>query len=280
MDLPIRLISTDFDGTLHADHENPPVPASLQRLLAELQQGGAAWAINTGRDLSSLMEGMARAQLKVRPDYLVLVEREIYVHRDHRYEPLAEWNERCWEDHARLFERLRPDLPQLVRWIGDRYDADVYEDPYSPFCLIARSNEDAEAICDYLAGFCREVGEVQVVRNHVYARFAHVGYSKGTALAEIASRLGVTVGATFAAGDHVNDLSMLDPEVAAHFAAPSNAVPEVQAAVRVRGGYVCRQPCGWGVEEALRRVLDGWQGSDIREPNRRERASHDPDHGL
>lgn len=255
MDLPIRLISTDFDGTLHADHENPPVPASLQQLLADLQQRGAAWTINTGRDLRSLMEGMARARLQVRPDYLVLVEREIYVHRDHRYEPLADWNHRCSEDHARLFDRLRPDLPELARWINDRYDADVYEDPYSPFCLIAGSNADAAAICAYLADYCREAGEVQVVRNDVYARFAHVGYSKGSALAEIASRLGVTAGETFAIGDHVNDLPMLDPEVAAHFAAPSNAVPEVRAAIRERGGQVCEQPCGRGVEEALRRAL-------------------------
>ncbi|MCB1128575.1 MAG: HAD hydrolase family protein, partial [Verrucomicrobiae bacterium] len=89
-----RLISTDFDGTLHADHEDPPVPVSLQQLLGDLQQQGATWVINTGRDLTSLMEGMARARMQVRPDYLVLVEREIYVHRDHRYEPLADWNER------------------------------------------------------------------------------------------------------------------------------------------------------------------------------------------
>ncbi|MCB1128574.1 MAG: HAD hydrolase family protein, partial [Verrucomicrobiae bacterium] len=148
-----------------------------------------------------------------------------------------------------------PDLPHLARWINDRYDADVYQDPYSPFCLIARRTADAEAICDYLARYCRQAGDVQVVRNDVYARFAHVGYSKGTALAEIASRLGVTAEETFAAGDHVNDLPMLDLDVAAHLAAPANAVPEVQAAVREHGGYLCRRPCGHGVEEALRRIL-------------------------
>jgi HAD superfamily hydrolase (TIGR01484 family) len=257
MDLPIRLISTDFDGTLHADHEDPPVPLSLQELLAELQHQGVTWVINTGRDLTSLMEGMARARLQVRPDYLVLVEREIYIHRDHRYEPVTDWNERCSDDHARLFERLGADLPRLVRWISDRYDADVYQDPYSPFCLIARNTPDAEAICHYLEDYCREAGDLQVVRNDVYARFAHVGYSKGTALAEIASRLGVSVDETFAAGDHVNDLPMLDSQVAAHLAAPANAVAEVKAAVRGHGGYVCERPCGHGVEEALRRVLNG-----------------------
>src|SRR5206468_3501352 len=60
MSLPIRLISTDFDGTLHAECENPPVPLDLQQLIAKLQRHGAKWVINTGRDLSSVMEGIAR----------------------------------------------------------------------------------------------------------------------------------------------------------------------------------------------------------------------------
>ena len=71
MSLPIQLISTDFDGTLHAEFETPPVPHDLQELIASLQAQGAKWVINTGRDLSSVMEGVARARLNVRPDFLV-----------------------------------------------------------------------------------------------------------------------------------------------------------------------------------------------------------------
>ena len=76
MTLPIQLISTDFDGTLHADHEQPPVPVRLQELIGDLQRRGAKWVINTGRDLSSLMEGLGRARLSIQPDWLVTVERE------------------------------------------------------------------------------------------------------------------------------------------------------------------------------------------------------------
>src|SRR5438093_11068268 len=80
MKLPIQIISTDFDGTFFAEFENPPVPGELQRLIGQLQEAGAKWVINTGRDLSSLLETLGRARLRVRPDYLVVVEREIYVH--------------------------------------------------------------------------------------------------------------------------------------------------------------------------------------------------------
>jgi len=53
MRLPIELISTDFDGTLHAEHEDPPVPQDLEALIGGLQRRGARWVINTGRDLNA-----------------------------------------------------------------------------------------------------------------------------------------------------------------------------------------------------------------------------------
>ena len=112
MTLPLQLISTDFDGTLHAEFERPPVPEDLQRLLGDLQHQGARWAINTGRDLSSVMEALARARLAIKPDFIVTVEREIYVHEDHRYEPLAEWNLECLRAHQDLFRRIGPDVPR------------------------------------------------------------------------------------------------------------------------------------------------------------------------
>src|ERR1035438_7761606 len=81
MSLPIKLISTDFDGTLSAEFETPPIPEPVQKLIGDLQSRGAKWVINTGRDMSSLMEALARSGIAVEPDYLVLVEREIYCHR-------------------------------------------------------------------------------------------------------------------------------------------------------------------------------------------------------
>ena len=66
--MPLRLISTDFDGTIFAEFENPPVPRQLQDLIAGLQARGAKWVINTGRDMSSLQEAVGRSHLTVQPD--------------------------------------------------------------------------------------------------------------------------------------------------------------------------------------------------------------------
>src|SRR4029453_18999483 len=96
--MPIKLISTDFDGTIFVEFENPPVHRPLQNLLAALQRRGALWVINTGRELGSLLETLARAQLTVQPDALVVVEREIYVHKDAQYLPVHAWNSPCTKD--------------------------------------------------------------------------------------------------------------------------------------------------------------------------------------
>jgi len=251
MSLPIKLISTDFDGTIFAEFESPPIPERLVSLIGDLQARGAKWIINTGRDMSSLMEALARSQIRIQPDFLVLVEREIYHHDGVRYASVADWNAACTSEHAALFERVRPEVSSLTEWVNSRFHATVYEDPYSPFCVIAGNNGEADLIHTRMAEFCSKFSQLTVVRNDVYARFSHVAYNKGTALAEISRRLGVDPTEIFAAGDHLNDLPMLKSEFAGFLTAPRNAIPEVKEVVTRQQGFVSGLSCGNGTAEGL-----------------------------
>jgi hydroxymethylpyrimidine pyrophosphatase-like HAD family hydrolase len=255
MSLPIQLISTDFDGTLFAEFENPPIPHALQDLIRELQQAGCKWVINTGREMASLMEALARGGITVEPDYLILVEREIYTHHQSQYQGLEEWNSECTRAHAELFARLQPDLESIYNWINARFHARVYEDPYSPFCLIAGNNGDADTIHRYLDDYAKKIPGLTVVRNDVYARFSHAAFNKGTALAELSRRIGITSTQVFTAGDHLNDLPMLLKQFARCVAAPGNAIEAVKAQVREQGGYVSKLTHGHGVFDALKHYL-------------------------
>ena len=255
MSLPLKLICTDFDGTIFAEFENPPIPARLVSLIGDLQARGAKWVINTGRDMSSLMEALARSRIPIQPDALVLVEREIHFHRDSRYVGHEDWNLRCDRLHRELFVRVRADLPRLRKWIDDRFTATVYEDPYSPFCLLAGNNGDADVIHEYLEAYCREVPHLTVVRNDVYARFAHAAYNKGKALAEVARRWEIKTEHILAAGDHLNDLPMLSREHAGWLVAPANAIAPVKERLRREQGFISRHSHGHGVAEGLAECL-------------------------
>lgn len=254
--MPLRLISTDFDGTIFTEFGTPAIPPMLIRLIGNLQRRGVVWVINTGRDLGSLMETLTRAELSAHPDALVLVEREIYVRKDTQYLPMQSWNAACTRDHQELFARVAPDLPKLGERLQSRHRATFYEDPFSPVCVLAGSVKDADAIQAELEVYASGIANLSVVRNDVYIRFCHAAYNKGTALAEIARRLKVTPEETLAAGDHYNDLPMLDPLRAKALVAPANAIPEVQEKVRAAGGYVSHRPTGEGVCLGLEYYLE------------------------
>lgn len=256
MDVPIKLLSTDFDGTLYADFENPPVPLCLQSLIRGLQSRGAKWVINTGRALPDLLLALEQAELGVEPDYLVVVEREIYRRHGDKYVEARAWNESCRREHTQLFERITPDLSRIQQWIRARFDARVYADAYSPVCLQSRSNEDTDAIVEFLEEYCRSVTNLTVVRNDVYARFSHVNYNKGSALGEIARQLRIGPDGVLAAGDHWNDLPMLSQEFARWLVAPDNAIEAVKKRVRQQQGYVSGQAHGYGVARGVEFFLE------------------------
>jgi HAD superfamily hydrolase (TIGR01484 family) len=256
MSLPIQLISTDFDGTLHSGFEDPPIPIDIERVIKRLQERGAKWIINTGRDLDSLVQELTKTQLGIRPDFVVVVEREIYKLEESSFVSVDDWNTGCAKAHEELFRSVRPEMPTIKAWIKQRYQALVYEDAYSPFCLIAENVRDAEAIHDYLELYCRRVDNLTVMRNDIYARFSHVAYNKGTAMAEIARRLGIDREHVFAAGDHLNDLPMLSSEFARWLVAPVNAIPIVKETVQRQNGYVSHESHGYGVARGLEFFLE------------------------
>jgi HAD superfamily hydrolase (TIGR01484 family) len=255
MNLPFKILSTDFDGTLHTDAEHPPVPRELQDLIASLQAKGVVWIINTGRDLPSLLESLNRANMAIWPDYVVTVEREIYCRKNASYAGMTEWNRKCREAHDEVFNQLRADLERITAWVKTRFDPVIYEDSFSPFCLIAKNNRDADEIQAYLDDYCRSVSDLAFVRNDIYARFSHVAFNKGSALAEIGRQLGVSAEQIVAAGDHLNDLPMLSRQYAGWLIAPFNAVEPVKEAVKRQQGYVSEFRYGSGLVDGLERVL-------------------------
>ena len=247
----VRLISTDFDGTIHEDFVRPGIPAALQRKLAELQRIGVVWVINTGRDMTSLMESLDKADICVRPDYVVLVEREIYRRDGRQYVPVEPWNSQCAREHAELFVRLEEPLAVLKERLTNQYRAQFYEDTYSPICAVGSDNAQMDQIEAAIRDLTRAHPEIETVRNSVYLRLAHRGYSKGTALAELLRLLRIAPEYTLVAGDHLNDLPMMDRIYARYLISPKNCVPPVRTKVRLHGGYLASRSAGLGILEGF-----------------------------
>ena len=91
--MPIRLLSTDFDGTLVGHEPDAGTAASLTSALQDLRRRGASWAVNTGRQLWFALEGLEHARLPHDPEFVLSSEKDIYRRvGEGEWEAFGEWN--------------------------------------------------------------------------------------------------------------------------------------------------------------------------------------------
>ena len=249
----IKLLSTDFDGTL-VDHDGqPPVSPDLFDLLAELRSRGVHWAINTGRELAHIEEGLREFGFPVEPDFVLTAEREVF-HRGSggHWQDFGDWNSRCVQAHNVLFSQATSLLEDIRVFLERHVRAHQIYEGERMIGLATQTDQEMDRVCEFLERERLRVPGFQFMRNTIYVRFCHEDYSKGTALAELGRLTQIAPQEIFAAGDHFNDLPMLDGTHAKWVACPANAVDAVKVAVRRAQGYVARGTCSEGVVEALR----------------------------
>lgn len=250
---PTLLISLDFDGTLSLEDADPKVDPAIHEALESWVSRGAIWLINTGRSLPHAMEGLVEAGFPMRPSFLITRERDLhFLNSFKRWVPFGAWNEEADKAHHRLFRRCRTLFGTIRRFVETETLATFLELPEEPAGIVSSHLEEMEKICAFVDPLIADEPDLRYERNSIYLRFSHRGYSKGSALAHLAAGLGLGPDRVFAAGDNYNDLTMLDPAIAAHLACPANALPGVRERVRALGGFCSDLPGAAGVAEALR----------------------------
>lgn len=248
----IRLLSTDFDGTLVNHFAKPPVDPRLWETFQEMRSRGVLWAVNTGRELHHIEEGLAEFHFPIEPDYVLTSEREVFQRGpDGGWIDYGDWNTRCYSAHEELYGQAGPLLADIQSYLTqDRRAHPIYEGSRM-VGLAAESEPVMDQVCKFLERERKRVPGFHYMRNTVYVRFCHEDYSKGTALEELARLTGISRDEIFAVGDHYNDLPMLDGRHARWVACPSNSVDAVKEMVREADGFIAPSECSVGVLEAL-----------------------------
>ena len=248
----IRLLCTDFDGTIFDDSASNPISERFLQFVKSFRDNGGKWVISTGRGCHEMMATLEHHNIPVWPDYLSVVEREIYLFKNGEYVSLEPWNQHCKQVHDDLYSRIAPLLPPLENWIKDNYgDSILYKDGYSPLCFIAKNNPEADIVLSRVKEHLASVSDVSLVRNDVYARLAHKDYHKGATLKELERVLNINAEEVCVAGDHYNDLTMLQKQLASYIITPANAIDLVKNVVKEQGGYIAKHTFGDGVVEGV-----------------------------
>jgi HAD superfamily hydrolase (TIGR01484 family) len=257
--MQIKLLSIDFDGTMVSRVSEPVLDRECMELIRDLQDQGTIWAINTGRSVDLLESGLTDFEFPMRPDFILTSERDVFRPGSNgdKWEPFGDWNARCARDHAELFSSAQSILAEVVDFVTQQTKAQLLHDSEGLEGLRAENEEEMNRIVDFIEQARGDDTKFHYQRNTIFLRFCHADYHKGAVLAELARLINVPRENIFAAGDHHNDISMLNGEVAGMPACPANAIDEVKTAVRSAGGYVAERQHGAGVHEALQHFLNG-----------------------
>ena len=246
-----RLLSTDFDGTLISHFSDGRCAPDFAAVLMEHKKSGGLWAVNTGRSLWHAIEGVEKFQPPVQPDFLLTNEREIF-HRtpDGRWVPEHGWNETCYKRHDDLFARSAPIFDRIRLLAGGHPGINLSEENGQLAGVITSDEQVMHDFVAFLESERLKQPEFSYQRNTIYLRFAHSDYHKGSALGELCRILQISASDVLAAGDHFNDIPMLDGIYAGHPCCPSNAIPEVRSVVEKAGGHLASKPAAEGVAES------------------------------
>ncbi|VVM06380.1 HAD family hydrolase [Methylacidimicrobium tartarophylax] len=250
----LRLVCTDFDGTLlpiSEEVDRSVCPAFFARLHQLREQRGVVWVINTGRSWESLQRELERQHFPCWPDWVVLGEREVYRIDRHLPIPHRSWNQRCSDLHQELFTATAPLWEGMRDFLQHQTRAIYQSAEWSPVEILASNATEADRIHEKIRDWIRPFPELSLQRNCEGFRFSHRDIHKGSALEAVQKEIGLDASATLAAGDHHNDLPMLDRRYAAFLTCPFNAIPEVKARVSSQGGFLASLPASEGIAEAL-----------------------------
>ncbi|HEY5706971.1 MAG TPA: HAD hydrolase family protein [Terrimicrobiaceae bacterium] len=248
----IRLLSTDFDGTLIAIGASGRCPKDFATALEEHNRRGGLWAVNTGRSLTHAIDGLKLFSAPIAPDFLLTTEREIYGRTANgQWTPHGDWNSIARRRHEDLFEQALEMFAFIERLAQQSEQITVLYEEELPAGLVTSTEEVMESVAREIQSQADRLPDFSFQRNSIYLRFCHRDYHKGSALGELCRLEGIEADAVFAAGDHFNDLSMLDGSYAKMTACPANAIDPVKQIVRRSQGYIANRCWADGVAEAL-----------------------------
>lgn len=233
-----KAVFFDIDGTLWDFHNR--IPESTVRAIRALRANGHYAFICSGRarayithpDLFAIgFDGLVAAcgthvELDGKRIYEKLIDRELAIHtvetvRKYGFRPILEGPEYLYMDEKDFAQE--PYGQKLMRELDDRLRGitDHYGEWEINKLSCATDHADRESCFAALDEYY-----TYLIHNSAVAELVPKGHTKATGMQKMCDALGISRADTFAIGDSVNDLAML--EYAGHGIAMGNGTPEAK----------------------------------------------------
>lgn len=277
MPATIRLLATDLDGTLIGSANELPLYLTFNdRIDSMRSKNDTKWVACTGRTFRSFWEFfMPMRKYGVVPEYVIIRHAFIFRLTPLGYIPHLAWNIRTM---CRIWRETRATTAAIHAWhttvVGGANGVRTISQSSGALAVRFDSEEAAAVAEDMLRLRQKEHRHMRVIRNKTDVEVRLVPATKGTAVAELSSRLGVSRDEVLAVGNGLNDISMLDGSVSSMIGCPNNSVYEVMTLVSECKGHVASQRSLSGVIEIVDAYLTGNVYSDLPED------LQEPDHRI
>jgi len=261
----IRLLATDFDGTLVGRLEDLKyIPEFMQSVVA-LRAAGGKWVISTGRSLHRFRDVFKPFVLAgLRPDFLIVEHVFVYSVTALGYQPHVIWNTqtifRQWHDRCKAAKFIRQwhkiftqAAPHMVTLHQTRTHVLMRFD----------SEENAVSAEEILRTQMTGCPHVYAIRQDVTIEMQVAAFDKGLALMELVRHLGLSSRDVLAIGDGDNDICMLEESVVGMTGCPANSGWSVMQAVKERQGHISKFASLAGVVDIIQACQSGEICSDI-----------------
>ena len=260
---PIRLLVTDFDGTVINSAKEVPFYTTFRDRINELRRDyGTVWVVCTGRSLGAFRDKFILMQKTgIRPDFVV--SRHAYIHS---LTPFGYMPHVFWNLHIRyqLWLSLLDASAAIKEWydVICRFASGVRTVKAGKYRLWLRfdSEETASSVATMLKEKTRPYHHLTVFKYLFEVDVRLVPFTKGLAVAELAHRLEIDPTHILAVGNGHNDISMLDGKTAKMTGCPANSDPEVIEVVHQSGGHIAN--CG--SLEGVLEILDAYKTGTVR----------------
>lgn len=253
--MKIKLLVLDFDGTALGGYEPyDRFPDNLSAFLDKISASGILWATCTTWHPYIQEEVFKRSRLKSKPvrtigrtalNCGVYINGKIYLDAEWDHEMLSKKVEfdKEYVGTVRDFLKTCPGITNLVEHFDYIFSIEYTTDRKEitealNSCIIIREKT-------YIL-FLPDGKTCQVFPNYM---------SKGLAIKKIQKQLSISAGSTMVACDGVNDLPMLDKDIAGFQIAPSNAAPEVKKRIKENNGIVSELPYSDGIVDAGKKLF-------------------------
>ncbi len=245
MSQPLKLLATDFDGTLMTlgVEQVESSRDTFQSWVQDIQNHEGIWVLCTGRDYSSFRMAYPFLECpEILPDFLVTRRGRVFQLRGtcYRIRPLISLKVIAKRMHAS--RRVRTLMKEIIDFLRSGVEEVVSGDASVRRVRVGLSDEAAAVrVAERVRRMQHDDSYLSVTQEGSRVEIRHISQSKGIALTELQTMLDIDPTETLAVGDGSNDLSMFDSSVAHWTGCPANSVRIVVDAILQRGGHVARE---------------------------------------